>query len=459
MISAREKGFFQLLQAAQVALITALFWGCFFVIFRGDDLGSAFAQTYLKYWLVVVVAMVLEALSRPSSLRPVPGRMRRMAPAVSRRQWIWILASLTGLLVFSQDLRISRTFLAVFAVISLVFLYLSNRFLIRWLANLCSGRLTELRLRTLVLGPGHWCESIIPEIKTIHSLISVSRVEVTDKTERSAREYADLVAENPIDLLIMPPRHLPDATVIGLLREGDRLGFRCWLPVELTRTYGRRFELQKVGGLDVLTPPVEPLENTSNQLIKRLFDIVFSSFVVVTLLPGLCLLVWLIHRRFSPGQLLFKQSRVGKNGVAFEVYKFRTMHPYNPNEAQQATKGDLRIFKGGNFLRKTSIDEMPQFLNVLIGNMSVVGPRPHMEKHDEEFREIFERYGLRRYVKPGVTGLAQVKGFRGEICRPQDLRNRARLDNFYVTHWEVAMDLGIVAMTGISMIKPPKSAY
>lgn len=459
MISAREKGFFQILVTLQMAIISGVYWLSFAISFFVVERGVPDLLSYAKYWLVALVTMALEALSRPNHLRPTPGRMRHIALSVARRQWVWMLSSMTVLLVFSRDLEISRGFIGVFSVLALMALFASNRFLIRWLSTFCASQFTRLRLRTLILGPEHWCESIIPEIKTIHSMLDITRVEATDKRERTTAEYADLVAEQPIDLLIMPPRHLPDATVIDLLRFGDKFGFRCWLPVELTRTYGRRFELQKVGCLDVLSPPVEPLENTSNQFIKRLFDVAFASLVVVTILPVLCLLVSLIHRRYSPGPLLFKQSRVGRNGLPFQVYKFRSMHVKNPDETQQATKGDLRIFKGGQFLRKSSIDEMPQFLNVLMGDMSVVGPRPHMEQHDFEFREIFERYGVRRYVKPGVTGLAQVKGFRGEICKPQDLRNRARLDNFYVTHWDVAMDLGIVAMTGISMIKPPKTAY
>ncbi len=214
-----------------------------------------------------------------------------------------------------------------------------------------------------------------------------------------------------------------------------------------------------MGCLDVLSPPVEPLQNTSNQFIKRLFDIAFSSVILITVLPPLCLLVKLIHWCHSPGPLFFKQSRVGQNGVSFEVYKFRSLRPENSSEATQVSKGDSRVFKGGAFLRKSSIDEMPQFWNVLKGDMSVVGPRPHMEAHDLRFREIFERYGVRKYVKPGVTGLAQVKGFRGEINRPLDLRNRVRMDNFYITHWDVLLDLGIVVMTGVRLIKPCKKAY
>ena len=212
----------------------------------------------------------------------------------------------------------------------------------------------------------------MPEIKTINSMLDVVRVEETDGDERRTGDYLSMLRASPIDLLVMPPRHLPEETVISLLRQGDNLGFRCWLPLEITRTFGRRFDLQRVGMLDVLSPPVEPLENTSNQFLKRGFDVAFSFLILVTIFPVLCLLVGLIHRCYSPGPLFFKQSRVGMNGIPFKVYKFRSLHPDNATESTQVCKGDSRVFKGGNFLRKSSIDEIPQFLNVLLGEMSVV---------------------------------------------------------------------------------------
>lgn len=416
-------------------------------------------RAYGKYGAVVLIAMILEATSRPGALRPTPGRARHMVWQVTRRQWIWIIASMTGLLVFSKDQTISRLFLATFGGLAMIMLYICNRFLLRFLGYIGEKHSKNWRLRTFILGPKDWCESVAPEVEEMHSLLEVRCVEWTDGPDTDESRYLELVAKEPIDLLVMPPRHLEDSTVMGLLRQGDRLGYRCWMPLELTRRYRRRFDLQRVGCLDVLTPPVEPLENTSNQVLKRIFDMAFSAAVVATVLLPLCMVVWVIHRLYSPGPLFFKQDRVGKNGNKFQVYKFRSLHPNNATEATQVTKGDSRIFKGGRMLRKTSIDEIPQFINVLLGDMSVVGPRPHMEEHDFLFREIFERYGVRRYVKPGVTGLAQVKGFRGEVNRPLDLRHRARLDNFYVTHWDIALDFRIVAWTGVSMIKPPKSAY
>jgi len=458
MITARERGLFQLLVSLQITAVLALYAVAFgvFVFFPGANVP---VQAYAKYGIVVLLAMILESVSRPPALRPALGRMRWLASAVSRRQWVWILVSLTAMLVFSRDLRISRMFLAVFGLMSLGILHLTNRYLLRWLGNLGLHYMRHWRLRTFILGPREWCESIMPEVHQLHSLLEIRNVGWTDQEAVTEKDYLGMVAKEPIDLLVMPARHLPDKSVIELMRQGDKLGYRCWMPIELSRRYGRRFDLQKVGCLDILTPPVEPLANTWNQLLKRSFDVIFALPLVLTVVPLFSIFVWCLHRKYSRGPLFFKQDRVGQNGEVFKVFKFRTLNVENGDESKQVTKGDSRIFTGGGMLRRLSIDEIPQFINVLLGDMSVVGPRPHMEEHDFQFREIFERYGVRRYVKPGVTGLAQIKGFRGEVNRPRDLRHRARLDNFYVSHWDLFLDLRIVLMTAVTMVVPPKTAY
>ena len=458
MISSREKGFFQLLVSLQIALISLLFWVWYSILFHGLYGGAPSLASYTKYSIVIFMGLILEAVSRPSALLLSPGRVKKLASPVTRRQCMWMVVSIMMVLVLSKDLTISRIFLGGLVVSSYVVFFLTNRFIVRWMSNFDCKNISKWKLRTIVLGPKEWCDSVLPELIIDKGMLDLKRVVCTDG-DCPTEDYIRLVSSQPIDMLVMTPRHLPDDTVIRLLREGDRLGFRCWLPIELTRRYGRRFNLQRAGRLDVLSPPIEPLENISNQVVKRAADICFSLFMIVTVVPPLCLLVWTIHRMYSPGPLFFKQDRAGKNGKSFQVYKFRTLNVDNGDETQQVTKHDTRIFKGGRMLRKLSIDEMPQFFNVLLGAMSVVGPRPHMEQHDEKFRELFERYGVRRYVKPGFTGLAQIKGFRGEVHRPLDLRHRARLDNFYVTNWAMSMDIKIVAMTAFSMIKPPKSAY
>jgi lipopolysaccharide/colanic/teichoic acid biosynthesis glycosyltransferase len=150
---------------------------------------------------------------------------------------------------------------------------------------------------------------------------------------------------------------------------------------------------------------------------------------------------------------------MGENGKSFEVVKFRTMNVNNDNEARQATKADPRIFKGGAMLRKLSLDEFPQFLNVFRGEMSVVGPRPHLACHEREFEQFYERYGMRRLVKPGLTGLAQIRGYRGEVRNSRDVRGRARCDLVYLWGWCMALDMRIIFLTAWQVVRPHHNAY
>lgn len=190
-----------------------------------------------------------------------------------------------------------------------------------------------------------------------------------------------------------------------------------------------------------------PLVSPAHRFLKRVLDIVISLPVVLFVLPFLCTGVWLVHRLFSPGPLFFKQSRSGADGQMFQIYKFRTMTANHGSESVQARPNDRRIFKGGALLRKLSIDEMPQFLNVLLGDMSVVGPRPHMAEHDALFALECSQYAMRHTVKPGVTGLAQVRGHRGPVDHASEIKHRVTADLEYCQNWSFYLDLEIIART------------
>jgi len=170
-------------------------------------------------------------------------------------------------------------------------------------------------------------------------------------------------------------------------------------------------------------------------------------------------LVALLIKLDSKGPVLFKQYRTGKGNNDFMCYKFRTMHINNHVESKQATKDDNRITRFGKFLRKSSIDELPQFFNVLKGNMSVVGPRPHMSSHTREYSRRIEKFMSRHFVKPGITGLAQAKGFRGETRDLVHMKNRVKLDRFYVENWSLLFDLKIILLTTVSLYKEREKAY
>ena len=202
-----------------------------------------------------------------------------------------------------------------------------------------------------------------------------------------------------------------------------------------------------------------PLSNDLNTILKRTFDVIFSLFVIVFLLSWITPIIALIIKIESRGPVFFKQTRNGIKFREFTCYKFRSMIENNDADIQQATKNDKRVTKIGKILRKTSLDELPQFFNVLIGNMSVVGPRPHMIKENERYSKSVDKFMVRHFVKPGITGLAQVKGFRGEVETDEDIINRVKYDIYYLENWSLILDLNIVFLTTINFLTGQKKAY
>ena len=195
------------------------------------------------------------------------------------------------------------------------------------------------------------------------------------------------------------------------------------------------------------------------QVKKRFFDIVFSLMVTVFLLSWLVPIIAILIKLDSKGPVFFLQDRSGKNNQPFKCIKFRSLAVNKESDSKQVTKGDTRITKLGRFLRKSSIDELPQFFNVLKGDMSVVGPRPHMLKHTEEYSAIIMKYMIRHYQKPGVTGYAQVNGFRGEIKTEEQLIKRIEYDVWYIENWSIWLDLKIIIQTVVVTIKGQENAF
>ena len=200
------------------------------------------------------------------------------------------------------------------------------------------------------------------------------------------------------------------------------------------------------------------LHDPITKVFKRLFDIIFSLFVLVFLLSWLVPFLAILIKLESRGPIFFKQGRPGIEEKEFFCFKFRSMK-INKTTEQEASKNDPRVTRIGRFIRKTSIDEMPQFLNVLMGDMSVVGPRPHLWSQNKAYGNKIKKYMVRHYVKPGITGLAQVRGFRGEIESDEDMINRIKYDVFYIENWSLILDLKIIAQTVINIFKGEEKAY
>ena len=223
--------------------------------------------------------------------------------------------------------------------------------------------------------------------------------------------------------------------------------------------FSKKLKFEYYDYLPILSLRDIPLHNSLNAVLKRVFDICFSLLVIFGLLIWLGPILALLIRMESKGPVFFIQKRTGFDNREFQCFKFRSMGTNNSSDDVQAKKGDIRVTKIGKFIRKTSIDELPQFYNVLFGNMSVVGPRPHMLKHTDEYANRVDKYMLRHFVKPGITGLAQVRGYRGEIETDSDIQNRIKFDIFYVENWSFFLDLKIVLQTVINAIKGEEKAY
>lgn len=224
-------------------------------------------------------------------------------------------------------------------------------------------------------------------------------------------------------------------------------------------TFVKNTHLEYYGLVPVLAWRSFPLDNPISQFLKRVFDILFSLIVIIFVLSWLTPLLAFFIKRESKGPVFFKQVREGFKGDSFMCYKYRSMGVNDRSEEDQTIKGDVRITKIGKIIRKTSIDELPQFLNVLKGDMSVVGPRPHMLSQSEIFKGVVKEYMVRHFVKPGITGLAQVKGYRGEIESDKDIINRVKLDIFYIENWSFVLDINIIIRTVLNVFQGEDKAY
>ena len=222
--------------------------------------------------------------------------------------------------------------------------------------------------------------------------------------------------------------------------------------------FTKNLHLNYYGITPILSLREIPLDNPINSIIKRTFDVVFALFVICFVLSWLIPILGLFIVLESKGPIFFRQNRPGIKEQGFGCYKFRSMS-LNTRSEESATRNDARVTKVGKFIRRTSIDELPQFFNVLFGSMSVVGPRPHLWKQNEMYGTKISKYMIRHLVKPGVTGLAQVNGYRGEIETKPDIVNRTKYDIFYIENWSLLMDINIIVKTISNVLKGEDKAY
>lgn len=277
----------------------------------------------------------------------------------------------------------------------------------------------------------------------------------------------DRVAQmHSIDEVVIALPAITDSNMRDLVNECENLCLRVnIIPnqqfYESSTLFEGKMTAVQVGDIPLVRVREEPLDIRTNKVYKRLFDIAFSLFVLVFVFPIVFVITAIAIKLTSRGPIFFMQERTGENNKSFKCYKFRSMRvgPRDETDSMQALRHDARVTRIGAILRRSNLDELPQFWNVLKGEMSVVGPRPHMLKHTHDYRQMILQYMVRHFVKPGVTGWAQVNGLRGATEAPEIMQRRVEHDIWYIEHWTFWFDVRIVLLTIWKMIAGDDKAY
>lgn len=264
------------------------------------------------------------------------------------------------------------------------------------------------------------------------------------------------VKENSVDQIFFA---LPgnDESLMKVIKTADDNVVEFFYVPQVPRYVSRDFLVGNIGSVPVLTIRRNPLKKTVNSMLKRTTDIVLSSMFMVVY-PLIYIPVAIAIKMSSPGPVYFRQERTGYKGKSFTCLKFRTMQVNAEADIAQATANDPRKTRLGEFLRHTSIDELPQFINVLKGDMSIVGPRPHMLRHTDEYSQLIDKYMVRHFVKPGITGWAQVNGYRGPTDQLWKMEKRVEYDVWYIEHWSLLLDIKIIARTVFNAVAGESNA-
>lgn len=387
---------------------------------------------------------------------------------IALRQMLYVAACIFTLMFITKDREVSRLFLGSYLALLTGLLTVMHTRVPRDLAALLFGQAS--RMPTLFIGRGDRLGQLDDWI-TNRMHIGIQPIgfladEPPTRAELALAPYlggidklAEILREKRIGQVILLEWFEDSTKVERIIELCEQEGCRFLIHNDYGARYARTFIPLEEGGLHFLTLQNEPLEDPINRGVKRLLDIGISLPVVLLVLPPLCAIVWLVQRTQAPGPMFFAKPRGGRSREEFNMLKFRSMYAREHDINKQATAGDSRVYPFGRFLRKSSLDEFPQFINVLLGDMSVVGPRPHLPQHDVEFSLISKTYRVRSLVKPGITGLAQVNGYRGEITDPEKLHRRVYWDLYYVSNWALWLDVQIILRTAWQVVSPPKSAY
>lgn len=324
-------------------------------------------------------------------------------------------------------------------------------------------------IRTVIVGSNETAERVLQALKSdpgygyrvlgFFSATCPADFKYRDLYVGNIDALADFVEEESIDHIYYAQPGPAADDLQKVVKIADDSGAEFYYVPQVKSALGRGYTLRIIGSMPVLAARENPLKNPVNRVVKRGFDILASSLFLVTIYPVIYIPVAIAIKLSSPGPIYFKQQRTGYRGRSFDCLKFRTMKVNKSADTAQATVDDPRKTKVGDFLRRTSIDELPQFINVLKGDMSIVGPRPHMLKHTEDYSKLIDRYMVRHIVKPGITGWAQVNGYRGITDKLWKMERRVEFDVWYIENWTILLDLKIMVRTVINAVHGEHNAF
>ncbi|HEX3624659.1 MAG TPA: exopolysaccharide biosynthesis polyprenyl glycosylphosphotransferase [Verrucomicrobiae bacterium] len=473
MISNRSIGFRSLHLLVLLVFVTLSFWSWLFIWENPAAFDNGSFEKYILYNEFLLVGIVFGF----GGMRPVEGPHHQFVNALRRsaRQVILGLFAILALVFASQDTFVSRSFLISYVPWLGMMLFFCNYIVPRWLGQWVFSGNREERVALVgsfeqVRGIELWLErKRVLGLKAVGVVCPQSAAPELNRdgygTGSRFRWLGDfgemerIIAKEGITQVIVLGLSLGPERLHQLTLLCERAAVRLIALDDVDRYFNHATTIIEDDGLRLISLREEPLENPVNRFVKRTIDLAVAIPVVFFILPFTHLLVWRLQRRQSPGPLLFRQQRIGAMGEKFTMLKYRTMHVKNGDEAKQASKNDSRIFPAGRWLRKLSIDEVPQFINVVLGDMSVVGPRPHLHEHEEMWIRIMSRYVIRRFIRPGITGYAQIKGFRGEVRSDTDVQKRVETDIYYLENWSCSLDVAIILKTVQHCVVPPDTAY
>ena len=465
MVTQRTEGFYRLFLLCQIVIVALLFWfGVWVMVTFYSPSAELTWRRYSIYCGMLVLGMFLESLTRDGSKNYFLQNELLRQHRLSLRQTIASTGALVLYLIAAKDAFISRIFFFNFVP----WLYVALLFSHYYLPSVLARSIFKHDEKTLLVGSTQRAAQLRDwlrrkdkiGLRTV-GLISDERIDPSEEgipVLGSPDQLVKIIREHGITQIILLEFPLTE-TNQNIIRVCDQLGIRLLIVSDLEEKLRHSVTHFEDDGFRFIGLREEPLENPLNRFFKRAIDLAIALPVVLFIFPILVVFVWVAQRFQSPGPLFHAQTRAGMQNRQFLIYKFRTMRPDHHELARQAQDQDERVYPLGKWFRKLSIDEVPQFWNVLRGDMSIVGPRPHLIEHNNQFSRLMENYHVRAFVKPGITGLAQVRGFRGEARNNSDIENRVACDIEYLENWHLSLECGIILRTFAQLIMPPRTAY